>query len=139
MMRRWYIWVVAAVLVGGLWWLLGPKENPRELVLGEWKEVSSRLRVEVEPERAAWRGMGHGSVKYEWLQTEKSPYRLRFVYQGDTIEANLFFDGENTAVFEPEVWDKMPTVAQEHLRRLNRRHNRPDTEFRLIFRRETTE
>ena len=139
MTRRWYSILIIALLVGGLCWLLLPRENPRELALGEWKEATSRLRVEVGPENAAWRGMGHGSVKYEWLQTEKAPYRLRFVYRGETIEAKLRFDGKDTAIFEPEVWEKLPALAQEQLRELNRRHNRPATEFRLLFKRVTSD
>ena len=137
---RWYsILTIAALLVGGLCWLLLPGEDPRELALGEWKEATIRLRVEVGPESAAWRGMGHGSVKYKWLQTEKAPYRLRFVYRGETIEADLRFDGKNTAILEPEVWEKLPALAQEQLRELNRRHNRPATEFRLLFKRVTSD
>lgn len=136
MRLRWYSIPAAAALAGGLWWLLHPGENPRELALGEWKEATSRLRVEVEPQRAAWRGMGHGSAKYEWLQTDKPPYRLRFVYRGESIEANLTFDGKNTAIFEPEIWEKLPAMAQKQLSEFNRRHNRPAGEFRLIFRRE---
>lgn len=139
MTLRWYYIPAAALLAGGLWWLLSPKADPRELALGEWKEVSSSLRVEVEPERVVWRGMGRGKAKYEWLQTEKEPYRLRFVYQGDTIEANITFDGRNTAIFEPEIWEKLPAEAQKHLSEINRHHNRPATEFRLLFKRVTSD
>ena len=131
-----YILPAAALPAAGLWWLLSPGEDPRALAQGEWKQATGRLRVTVEPEHAAWRGMGHGSVKYEWLQTEKPPYRLRFVYRGETIEADLSFDGKNTAILEPDVWQKLPPLAQQQLSDLNRRHNRPATELRLIFRRE---
>ena len=129
----------ALLIGGGLWWLLRSPVDPRQMALGEWREATSRLRVEVEPEKAAWRGMGHGVVRYEWLEAEKEPYRVRFTYRGEAIEAKIAFDGKNTAILEPDVWHKLSSLAQEQLRELNRRHNRPETEFRLVFRREAGE
>lgn len=136
MFSRLYICITIILAVGGgLWWLFSGNEDPRELALGEWQESTSRLKVEVTPEKAAWRGMGHGSTAYTWLNADKPPYRVSFTYQGKTIEAHLTFDGRDTAIFEPLVWEHLPAMAQQHLRELNRRHNRPDTEVRLLFRR----
>ena len=136
-MLKWcYIAVVVVVaLVGGVWWMLSG-EDPRELALGEWKEGKSRLRVEVRPEQAEWRGMGHGRLKYEWVQTEKSPYLVRFTYHGETFEAAVEFDGKDTAIVEPRVWHKLPGMMQQQIREHNRRHNRPETELKLVLRRE---
>ena len=136
MFARLYIYIVAAIAVGcGLWWLFSGHEDPRELALGEWQESTSRLKVEITPEKAAWRGMGHGTTKYTWLNADTPPYRVSFTYQGKTVEALVTFDGSNTAIFEPQVWEHLPALAQQHLRDLNRRHNRPEKEFRVIFRR----
>lgn len=126
---------IATVALGVVWWICRGEEDPRELALGEWRESSGRLQVEVQPGEAAWRGMGRGKIRYEWVDTEHRPYRLRFTYRGADYEALLHFDGRNTAIFEPQVWHKLPPGMQEQLRDFNRQHGRPDTEFRFIFRR----
>lgn len=123
------------LLVGGVFWLLRGPGDPRKLALGEWKEASSRLRVEVDADQARWRGMGHGSIRYQWLETEHSPYRMQLTYRGDTLEAHLDFPDKDTAVLEPQIWHKLPASLQRQLRDLNRRHNRPEQEFRLLFKR----
>lgn len=134
--QRW-IWGIAALcLLGGvLGVVFFGKEDPRELALGEWKESTGRIHVEVMPGTAVWRGMGHGKLTYEWVQADKEPYRLLLHYHHDTYEATLRFDGRNTAILEPNVWEKMPTTAQKELSRFNRSHSRPEREIRLVFRR----
>ena len=132
--------VMAAVMllvlvVGVSMWLWG-NEKPQELALGEWKDSTGRLRVEVEPGKATWRGAHRGSLRYVWVQADKSPYKLSLSYQGGEIEADLVFDGKNTAILMPDVWDKLPPAAQKELSNSNRRHGRPEREFRIIFRRQ---
>lgn len=135
-MTRWHIFAAAAALAAcGIWWLLCGEKDPRQLALGEWQEASSRLRVEVQPGLATYRGMGHGKLRYEWLQADKKPYRLCFTYRGDTYETLLTFDGDNTAILDLQVWDKLDSAAKQQLRDQNRRRNRPEKELRLVFRR----
>lgn len=127
---------LAALALGGLlWWAFSGKPDPRQLALGEWREAAGRLSVEVAPETASWRGMGRGKIAYNWLQTDKEPYRVHFVYHGQDIEANVSFDGKDTAILEPEVWDMIPSVAQQQIKDVNRSRNRPERELRLVFRR----
>lgn len=124
-----------AAVAGLLYWALSGPGDPRQLILGDWKEHSSHLYVEVTPQKATARGMMRGSVKYEWLQTDKEPFRLRFTYRHESYEALISFPDKDSAVVEPQIWDKLPVSAQRMLRDVNRRHNRPENEFRLLFHR----
>ena len=128
---------VAALLLlaGALVWLLSGKDDPRILALGEWKEPTARLYVEVTPELATARGIARGAVKYEWLQTAREPYRIRILYRQYDSEALLSFPDRDTAVLEPQIWDALPSAVQRSLRSHNRRHHRPDQEIRLVFKR----
>lgn len=127
--------VVAAALGAVGYWLLHTPPDPRLLALGEWKEVSSRTYVDVTPGKATARGMMHGSVYYEWLQTEKEPYLLRFTYRQEAYEARVTFPDEDRALVEPQVWDRLPAEQKKMLRDINRAHNRPEEELRFYFRR----
>ena len=135
-LRWWLLFSVVSMLLTGLYMLLRPQENPRNLVLGEWREQSARVRVEVLPAEAHWRGAGHGVIRYEWLQTEKSPYRVRLEGRGKTVEADVSFAGNDRMLVEPDVWDLLPTSAQKMLGDVNRQHGRAEREFRLLLRRE---
>ncbi len=116
-------------------WLSLPDFNPRQAVLGDWRETSSKIRVEVEEGRAAWRGAGRGSVRYEWLQTADEPYRVRITHGRWEVEANLTFSGDDEFVLEPEIWEQLPPDAQSMLGEINRRNGRSEREFRFLFRR----
>lgn len=135
-LRWWLIATAASALIAGVGVLLWPKEDPCRLVLGEWSEKSARVRVEVLPAEVKWRGAGHGRLSYEWLQTEESPYRVRLEYHGERVEADVWFTGEDRMIVQPDIWSKLPTQAREMLGELNRRHGRPEHEFRLLFCRE---
>lgn len=123
--------VVAAVV----WWICHPKPDPRVLVLGDWREPNSQLYVEVTPDQATARGAMQGVVRYEWVDTEHEPYRLRFTYHGDSYEALVSFVNKDTAVVEPLIWHIIPADKRQALRDYNRRHKRPEDEFRLVFKR----
>lgn len=112
-------------------------ENPREIALGEWKEASPRgMGAEVDAATIKWQGYGrHGKLTYEWLQTEKEPYRVR-IQKGQTIiDADVTFNGKDEAVLRPDIFDKLPDIARSHIRTLNKHNNRPETEIVLTFRR----
>ena len=130
---------VAAVwaVLGGIWWYVGHSVDPREVVVGDWRETSSRLRVEVTPDTATARGLGRysGSVTYEWVETEREPYRVRFVYRRDTMEALIYVHDRDTLVVEPLIWDKMPASVRSQIREVNRARKRPEQEIRLLFNR----
>ena len=55
-------WGVMA-LAGGMYMLVKGQEDPREKVLGEWEEKSSKVRVEVVPGEVRWRGVGGEEFK----------------------------------------------------------------------------
>lgn len=116
-------------------WLLCGSIDPREIVQGDWQEATSKLNVEVDSARAAARGAWRGSVSYEWLRADKKPYRVRFIYKNQEYEALVHIQSVDEVVVEPLIWDKLPGTLQRQLREINRRRNRPEKEFRLIFRR----
>lgn len=128
------IWALAA-LAGGIYLLVMGQENPKEKILGEWIEKGSKLRIEVLPGEIRWRGMGHGKAHYEWLRYEKKPYRLRCTARGHTLEVDLHFSGDDTAIAEPDIWEHLSDEAKKMLHDINRQHGRPEQEFRLIFKR----
>ncbi len=135
-LRWWLVATAVSMLITGLCMLFRSTENPRELALGEWREQSARVRVEVLPAEARWRGAGHGTLRYEWLQTNESPYRVRLESRGKTVEADVSFVGDDRMLVEPDIWDLLPTSAQKMLGDINRQHGRPEREFRLLLRRE---
>lgn len=127
-----------AVAGGVVYMALRTPADPRTLALGEWKESSGHAYVDVTPDTAKGRGMLRGSVTYHWVQTEKEPYRLRFTYRQKEYEADVSFPDADTAVVEPDVWEQIPASSQRMLRDINRRHNRPENEMRLLFHRVKT-
>ncbi len=132
---RWWFIAAAGTIIVGVAVLLWPKADPRRLVLGEWSEQSSRVRVEVLQTEAKWRGVRRGRLRYEWLQTEESPYRVRLEYHGESMEADVWFAGKDKMLVQPDIWEKLPIQAQNMLSELNRQHGRPEHEFRLLFHR----
>ncbi len=137
-LRWWMAASVVSLFAVGMCVVLWPKPDPRKRVLGEWREQSSRMRVEVLPGRAHWRGMGRGTLSYEWLQAREEPYRVRLMFRGQSVEAQLIFCGDDRVIIEPDIWEKLPATAQELLSDINRRHGRPEREFRLLLRRIVT-
>ncbi len=133
--KRWWLISVAVYLVVLAAYLLWPAADPRELVLGEWKEESMRMRVEVQPAHAVWRGTHHGKLSYEWLQTEKEPYLVRLTWRDRSVTAHLSFSGDDRLIVEPDIWEFLPDSARKMLGDVNRQHGRPEREFRLLLRR----
>jgi len=111
------------------------REDPVQLSIGEWRTQSKSMGIhaEVTDRQAKWYGKARGTCTYEWLQTEREPYRLRFTRGNEAIEANVTFDGSDTAILEPDILDKLPDMARDHIRKQNKLHNRPENEFRIIF------
>ncbi len=133
--KRWWLLSAVVYLVVLVVYLLWSAADPRELVLGEWKEESSRLRVEVKPELVAWRGVHHGKLSYEWLQTEKEPYLVRCTWRDRSVTARLSFSGDDRLIVEPDIWKFLPDSARKMLGDVNRQHGRPEREFRFLLRR----
>ena len=137
-MRR-LILIAAPLLLGFLGlivWLCSSRLDPREVVLGDWQEASSHIRVEVTPDRAAARGIGRRAVvKYEWVQTEREPYRLQFHYHGEVLEALVYISNKDTVIVEPQIWEQLPEPARQHIQQVNRQRNRPERELRFLFHR----
>jgi len=117
--------------------LLFPRcENPRELVLGDWKGVNIPIQAEVSEDTVQWSAPGaRGKFTYTWEQEEESPYRVRFRRRQTEVEVDISFDGDDTVLVEPIVFEKLPPSLQEHLRSRNKSLGRPETEIRLAFRR----
>lgn len=111
------------------------REDPVRLAVGEWRTQSKSMGIhaEVTDRRAEWYGKAWGKCAYEWIQTECEPYRLRFMHGNEAIEANVTFDGSDTAILEPDILDKLPDMARAHIRKQNKLRNRPENEFRIIF------
>lgn len=133
--KRWWLLCAAVYLVASVVYLLWSAADPTKLVLGEWKEESTRMRVEVQPKLAAWRGVYHGKLSYRWLQTEKEPYLVRLTWRDRSVNAHISFSGNDRLIVEPDIWDSLPDSAREMLRDVNRQHGRPEREFYLILRR----
>lgn len=117
--------------------LLFPRcENPRELVLGDWKGANVPIQAEVSENTVQWSTPGaRGKFTYTWEQEKKSPYRVRFRRGQTEIGADVSFDGDDTVLVEPIVFDELPPLLQQHLRSRNKSLGRPETEIRLVFRR----
>lgn len=117
--------------------LLFPRcENPRELAPGDWKGANIPLQAEVSADTVQWSAPGsRGKFTYTWEQEKESPYRVRFRRGRTEIEANISFDGDDTVLVEPIVFEKLPPLMQQHLRDRNKSLGRPETEIRLVFRR----
>lgn len=123
--------ICAAIFIPD-WW-----EDPREIAIGEWKEVGRRsLAAEVDASGISWRGYGrHGKLTYEWLQTEEEPYRVRIRKEQTIVDANITFNGKDEAILEPEIYDKLPDIARSYIRSQNKRNKRPEKEIIFMFRR----
>lgn len=133
---RLLIFLITAFVAGiSAWLLLRGPGDPRELVLGDWKEHSGQMRVEVTPDAATARGMIRGELSYEWLDSRHEPYRLLLRYKKTSYEALIHFPDKNTAVVEPLIWSRLSEEEQKVISDLNRRHNRPAQELRFLFHR----
>lgn len=112
-------------------------EDPRKKILGNWQEGKRSFYVSVDERYIRWsRGTKSSNIPYKWLQTDKEPYTLQLEYSHEQIVVDLTFDGDDTAVAEPRIWDKLPDYAQEWIRARNRAADRPEKEFAILFRRE---
>ena len=112
-------------------------EDPRKKILGDWQEGKRSFYVSVDEQYIRWsRGTKSSNIPYKWLQTDKEPYTLQLEYNHEQIAVDLTFDGDDTAVAEPRIWEKLPDYAQEWIRTRNRAAGRPEKEFAILFRRE---
>lgn len=135
MRRLIYLLLILALLLGVIV-LPDWSEDPRRLAIGEWMEQSSHLRAEVTEDTIAWRGFNRrGNLTYTWLQTNKEPYRVAIRRGEQLIEADVTFDGDDVALLEPDVFDKLPPTARRYIRERNHARQAPEEEIRLIFRR----
>lgn len=130
--------LVAMAAVGLLCAIFIPDwfENPVVLAKGEWIGYPQKIRAEVDEQQVRWSvGGHHGKFTYNWLQTDTEPYRVQFSHGGESFEADVIFDGEDEAVLLPLVFDKLPDIAREHIRRTNKARNRAEDELRFLFHR----
>ena len=135
-MRRLLLIVVALLLLAGVIFIPDWFEDPRRLAPGEWVEQGTRLKAEVTDKDIHWRGFNsRGRLTYDWLQTDKEPYRVVIRRGEQAVEALVTFNGEDEAILEPEIFDKLPSLARRYIRERNRARQRPEEEIRLIFRR----
>ncbi len=137
MLRNFFIAVGISSAICAVVFIPDWGEDPRQLALGEWKEASPRgMAAEVDSSVILWRGYGRrGKLTYEWLQTEEEPYRVRICKGQTVVDANVTFNGADEAILEPDIYDKLPEMARKYIRDTNKRHNRPEREIRLEFRR----
>lgn len=137
MLRHFLIAVGISSAICSLIFLPDWGEDPRELAIGEWKEAKPRgTTAQVDATHIRWQGYGHrGKLTYEWLQTDEEPYRVRIRKGQTSVDANVTFDGEDEAILEPDIFDKLPDIARSYIREHNKRNKRPETEIILKFRR----
>lgn len=137
--RRTLLWLIPAALLlwGGVHVVSAWLEDPRELILGNWAEEGRHGgNAEVTNAVIRWQLGGHrGSTPYEWVQTDKEPYTLQLTYRHETVLVDITFDGNDTAIADPRVWDKLPADAQQWVKERNKALNRPAQEIRFRFRR----
>jgi len=135
-MRRLFLIVAALLLLSGVIFIPDWFEDPRRLAPGEWVEQGTQLKAEVTDKDIHWRGLNNrGHLTYDWLQTDREPYRVVIRRGERAVEALVTFNGEDEAILEPEIFDKLPSLARRYIRERNRAHQRPEEEIRLIFRR----
>ncbi len=135
-MRRLLLIVVALLLLAGVIFIPDWFEDPRRLAPGEWVEQSTRLQAEVTDQDIRWRGLNNrGRLTYTWIQTDEEPYRVAIRRGQQVVEARVSFHGSDEAILEPEIFDKLPSLARRYIRERNRARQRPEEEIRLIFRR----
>lgn len=117
-MLRSPLFILSAILLSALFTLVfvqSQKEDPVQLALGSWGSQQKRLsfQAEVTEERITWSGLfGRGTCTYTWLQTEKEPYLLEFRRGEELTKAKVSFDGSDTAILEPEIFDKLPKLSK---------------------------
>ncbi len=102
--------------------------DPRERVLGEWQEPSSRLSAQVGPGEIAVTLPGSVArrLTYEWIDDKNSPYKC-VVKTGDRVfPIELEFDGKDVALVRPDLSNDLSGDARTALRRWNRERGRPD-------------
>lgn len=130
--------IVLLTVIGCLALMLpGWFEDPRQLVLGEWKESGNLGYVEVDASTARWRGSNYrGTFQYTWVQTESEPYTAEVSRNGkEKWLVGITFEDEDHAVVDFYIMDKLPPEAQNFIRSKNRARNRPEDELKLHFRR----
>lgn len=115
-------------------------ETPQERLIGTWQEGRRSSMAEVDEMRIRWKaGSSRGTMNYEWVQTKHEPYTLRVIYQGESVEISIRFNGRDEVIAEPRIWDKLPETAQDWIRESNRARKRPAKELRFVFRRNQEE
>lgn len=133
-------WAAAGLLLTGVacgLFLLNRFEDPKKKILGNWQEGKRSFYVSVDEQYIRWsKGAKGGNIPYTWVQTEHEPYTLQLTYRHEQITVDLTFDGDDAAVAEPRIWEKLPDYAQEWIRSRNRAAGRPEKEFAVLFRRE---
>ena len=138
-MKHICIALTAAVLLAGIFipdWF----EDPVKLALGEWKGEPNGIQGEVTEQQVHWHvGGRRGKFAYTWVQTEKEPYRVRFSRGENVFEADVEFNGSDEAVLQPLVFEQLPELAQEFIRKKNKARNRPENELIFVFRRVKSE
>lgn len=130
--------IIPAAVIGLLCLIFIPDwfEDPVKLAIGEWKGVPNGMQGEVTEQRVAWQvGGRRGRFDYTWIQTESEPYRVQFSRGDNVFEADVEFNGRDEAVLRPLVFDRLPELAQEYIRKQNKARNRPETELIFVFRR----
>lgn len=131
-------WLIGAAGIGLLCAMFIPDwfENPVELAKGEWLGSPQKIRAEVDEQRVSWSVGGHrGKFAYTWVQTDTEPYRVQFSRGEERFQADVIFESEDEVVLQPLIFEKLPELAREHIRRTNKARNRPEEELRFLFRR----
>lgn len=115
----------------------GCREDPRELAPGNWVESGRLLQADVSPDGSIrWQiGGSSGTLRYEWVDTENEPYQLTLTHRKKSIPARLTFEDSDTAVIEPQIWDKLSPAVRRDIARQNKANRRPENEIRLRFHR----
>lgn len=126
-----YLCRTAAILLAAA--LAACREDPRELVLGDWQDRADGLSAAVDPGRVECVAAGRrGKAAYEWLQAEEEPYQIRFTRSGQAYTATISFRGRDEAVLEFPL-SQFPAEARPLIRRQNKARGLPQDSLRLRF------
>lgn len=126
--RRWILVIVTVNALLSLVFLSDWFVDPRERVLGEWKERSLNMSAAVAENSIEVRLPGGGirRLSYEWVDDASSPYKCLLKIGDAVIPIELEFEGKNTALVRPVLPDELAPQERAALRRWNRARGREE-------------
>lgn len=126
--RRWILVIITVNALLSLIFLSNWFVDPRERVLGEWRERSLNMSAVVTENgiEARLPGGGIRRLSCEWVDDASSPYKCLLKMGDAVIPIELEFEGQNTALVRPVLPDELAPQERAALRRWNRTRGREE-------------